>query len=121
MTVTQLRPRNQTVASEADIAVDTSRQMIDANAFRHAMRNLAAGVSIVTSGKGPDRRGLTVTATCSLSAEPPSILVCVNRNAEAYSTIIDSRSFAVNFLAFDQLDIALRFAGRVSGSAPGRR
>lgn len=113
MTVTQLRPRDQAVAdrSKADIAVDTSRQVIDANTFRHAMRNLGAGVSIVTSGKGADRRGLTVTAACSLSAEPPSILVCVNRNAEAYATITESRSFAVNFLAFDQLDIALRFAG----------
>lgn len=113
MTVTPLRPpRDQAVAdrSKAEIAVDT-RQGVDATTFKHAMRNLGAGVSIVTSGQGTARRGLTVTAACSLSAEPPSILVCVNRSAEAFVTITESRSFAVNFLAFDQLDIALRFAG----------
>ena len=84
---------------------------ISVDNFKAAMRNLAAGVSIITTGKGEQRRGLTATAVCSLSADPPSIMICVNRSSETSSVIKNAGFFAVNFLAFEQLDLALRFAG----------
>src|ERR1700719_4682148 len=50
--------------------------------FRLAMRRLAGGVSII-SGAGPDGPlGVTATAVTSLTADPPSILCCLNRSLE---------------------------------------
>lgn len=86
--------------------------MIDPAEFRAAMRELAAGVAIVTSGSGLRRRGMTATAVCSLSVEPPTLLVCVNRNAECHKTILEYGSFCVNLLGSEDESLASRFAGR---------
>lgn len=89
----------------------TGYPSIDLAAFKAAMRNLSAGVTIVSTGQGAGRRGLTVSASCSLSGDPPSVLVCLNISSEAVGVATSTGSFAVNFLNFDQLDLALRFAG----------
>jgi flavin reductase (DIM6/NTAB) family NADH-FMN oxidoreductase RutF len=47
-------------------------------AFRDAMRQLASGVCVVTSGSGPDSVALTAISVSSLSADPPTLLVCIN-------------------------------------------
>jgi flavin reductase (DIM6/NTAB) family NADH-FMN oxidoreductase RutF len=75
------------------------------------MRQLAAGVTLITSEHGGRRSGLTATAVCSVSAEPPQLLVCINQLAETYDTVRRSRSFAVNLLASDQQQLAEIFAG----------
>lgn len=80
--------------------------------FRSAMRHLAGGVSIVTSGRGAQRGGLTATSVSSLSMEPPSLIVCINRNSSMISVLRDSGSFAVNILGAHHREIADRFAGR---------
>ncbi len=72
---------------------------ISANCFRAAMRRFAANVSLVTSVEEGAFSGLTATAVCSLSADPPSLLVCVNRNASAHAVISRSGAFAVNVLS----------------------
>jgi len=80
--------------------------------FREAMRHLAGGVSVVTTGKGRLRTGLTATSVTSLSAEPPTLLVCINKTASALLTLRESMTFAVNILADGHQDVADRFAGR---------
>lgn len=80
--------------------------------FRIAMRNVPGAVSIVTTGRVPHRHGLTLTAGCSLSTEPPSVLVCVNRSAGAHDTIKSSGSFCWNILGIEHLSLALTFSGR---------
>lgn len=80
--------------------------------FLVGMRQLAAGVTIVTSEWGGSRAGLTATTVCSVSADPPQLLVCVNRLVEAHDTIARSGRFAVNVLATGQRPLADRFAGR---------
>jgi flavin reductase len=80
--------------------------------FREAMSRLAGVVTVITTGRGNARCGLTATAMCSLSAEPPSILVCVNASASAHNTILAEGRFGVNVLAPDQAWIASRFAGQ---------
>ena len=58
----------------------------DTQSFKKAMRQCAGAVALVTVGTEPGRRtGLTVTSACSLSDDPPSLLVCVNRNASAHA------------------------------------
>jgi flavin reductase (DIM6/NTAB) family NADH-FMN oxidoreductase RutF len=86
--------------------------MVDPSTYRDAMRNHAGAVAIITAGSPGNRTGLTATAVCSLSDDPPSLIVCVNRNASAYPIIKASRVFCVNLLAEDQHDIANCFAGR---------
>jgi flavin reductase (DIM6/NTAB) family NADH-FMN oxidoreductase RutF len=85
---------------------------VDAKAFRRGMRQLSAAVTVVTTGADTSRRaGLTATAICSVSAEPPQLLVCVNRRGEAHARIREWRNFCVNVLCHGQVDIARRFAG----------
>ncbi|MDQ0391398.1 flavin reductase family protein [Labrys monachus] len=91
--------------------------LVDASDFRAAMRELAAGVTIVTAGREGDRRGLTATAVCSVSADPPTLLVCVNRDAEGHAAILASGAFCVNVAAAEHRGLAERFAGR--GGARG--
>lgn len=83
-----------------------------ADDFRAAMRQLAATVCVITAGEGAARRGLTATAVCSLSVDPPAMLVCVNRSGQAHHAIAAAGAFCVNILAAGQRDTALRFAGQ---------
>ena len=62
------------------------------------MRRLAAGVTIVTARLGEVRAGLTATSVCSLTADPPGLLACVHREADAHALILESGRFAVNVL-----------------------
>ena len=84
---------------------------IDAAAFKKGMRHLAASVTLITTRHGDLRGGLTATAVCSVSAEPPQILVCVNKTASAHDPIGEAGVFCVNILAPDHRKIAERFAG----------
>ena len=79
--------------------------------FKRGMRQLAAGVNVITTANGPDGDGLTATAVCSISAEPPHLLVCINSSASAHGPIHKSGAFCLNVLAHDQEDVARRFAG----------
>jgi flavin reductase len=92
---------------------------ISGDDFRLAMRRLAGGVSII-SGAGPDGPlGVTATAVTSLTAEPPSVLCCLNRSLELETAVKETGRFAVNMLRADHHDLAQRFAGMhgVRGSA----
>jgi len=81
--------------------------------FRHAMRRVATGVTVVTSLREGEPRGITVNAFTSVSLEPPSLLICINREARSYLFISTSRIFCVNVLAGDQRRLAEHFSGKV--------
>jgi cob(II)yrinic acid a,c-diamide reductase len=86
---------------------------VDAQSFKHAMRHCAGAVALVTVGREPGQRtGLTVTSACSLSDSPPSVLVCVNRNASAHVRIREERHFVINFLNEEHALLALTFSGQ---------
>ena len=97
-------------ALAAAAAVATERTPADA--FRAAMRQLASGVSIVTHGEGQTRTGMTATSVSSLSSDPPTLLVCVNRNASIYRGLRPGEAFGVSLLSADQIETADVFAGR---------
>src|SRR3954465_15006074 len=78
--------------------------------FKTVMRQVVSSVAIVTARAGKVRNGLTATAVCSVSAEPPTMLICVNRRATAESIIAESGAFAINFLTQDQHRIARLFS-----------
>ena len=84
---------------------------IDAAAFKKGMRHLAASVTLITTRHRQQRGGLTATAVCSVSAEPPQLLVCVNKTASAHDPIGHAGFFCVNILSPQHRKIAERFAG----------
>lgn len=79
--------------------------------FRDAMRHLASGVSLVTTkGRDGRRQGMLATAVLSVTADPPTILVCVNQSATMHDDLIDGRNFCVNFLGHRHLELSRRFS-----------
>lgn len=83
---------------------------VESYSFKQSMRNIASPVGVVTTRQGELRHGLTATAICSVSMEPPSMLVCVNRNASAEKIIAESGAFAINMLTEEQHGIARLFS-----------
>ena len=85
---------------------------IAADDFRGAMRHLTGGVSVITVGRGTEITGMTVTSVASLSVEPPTLIVSINRGASSWPILKREGAFGVNILAADQLEIAERFTGK---------
>jgi len=83
----------------------------DRSEFRRVLGHWTTGVAVLTTTT-PDGRpcGLTANAFCSVSLEPPLVLVCVAHDADTYACIEESRTFAVNVLRADQERTARRFA-----------
>ncbi|WP_165498086.1 flavin reductase family protein [Siculibacillus lacustris] len=86
--------------------------VVGIDAFKGAMGRLAGAVTVITAGRGPEARGLTATAVCSVAASPPTLLICVNRSGEAHDAIARTEAFCVNVLADRSRTVADRFAGR---------
>lgn len=89
--------------------------------FRQGMRALVGGVTVVgalDSGGAPV--GLTATAVTSLSTEPPSLLVCVNRQTTLAGALQLDRPFSVNVLAKDQIEVSRAFGGQLGIHGPER-
>lgn len=82
------------------------------DAFRGAMRSLAGGVSVITVGRGKDITGMTVTSVSSLSVEPPTLIVSVNRQSSSWPLLQRYGAFGVNILSAEQVDVAERFSGK---------
>src|SRR5437016_8558790 len=97
--------------NSAVISIANQREVSSAD-FRIAMRQLTGGVSVITAGRGQDITGMTVTSVASLSADPPSLIVSINRSASSWPLITRDGFFGVNILSADQLDIAERFTGK---------
>lgn len=85
--------------------------------FRTAMARFPGAVTIVTSAGGGQRRGITATAVCSVTADPPSLLVCLNRATGTRALVDETGMFNVSLLAGEGGEIAMRFAG--AGGASG--
>jgi flavin reductase (DIM6/NTAB) family NADH-FMN oxidoreductase RutF len=91
--------------------------------FRAAMSRLAGAVTIIATGGAPSRaswRGMTATAVCSLCAEPPSLVACVNRATGTWRRLHQDQVFSVNVLAAHHVELARTFAGAHGLSGPAR-
>lgn len=86
---------------------------MDKDMFRAAMRQVAGAVTVVTTrGLNGEPRGVTATAVCSLTVEPPSVIACINRDTWVGQIAPESGNFCVNVLAKAQQPVAETFAGR---------
>lgn len=85
---------------------------IDLQSFRNAMSRLGAAVSIVTTNGPAGRAGFTASAVCSVTDSPPTLLVCINRNASAHPNVIANKVLCVNALARDHETLSGLFGGK---------
>ncbi|MBP7705041.1 MAG: flavin reductase [Caulobacter sp.] len=69
-----------------------------ADAFRSAQRRLASSVAVITAGAWEGAVGMTATAVTSVSMDPPSLLVCVNRSATLHGAVMRTGRFRVTYL-----------------------
>lgn len=83
---------------------------IDRKTFRTVLGRFATGVTVVTTMQGSQRVGITVNAFTSLSLDPPLVLICIDRTSRVHDALLESGSFAVNFLAANQANISTCFA-----------
>ncbi|PAU74087.1 hypothetical protein CK498_24610 [Halomonas salipaludis] len=79
--------------------------------FRAAMARLGAAVNVITTDGIAGRGGFTATAVCSLSDNPPSILVCMNRGSAQNAIFRTNGALCVNILGEKQRFLADKFAG----------
>ena len=85
--------------------------MIDPDAFRSALGRFASGVTVVTTcAPGNVSQGMTASAFCSVSLDPPLVLVCIEKITSIHDSIVSCSHFAVNVLSESQEQQARRFA-----------
>ncbi len=100
---------------------------LDPRDFREAMARFASGVTVVTARDSVGKAvGFTASAFCSLSLDPPLLLVCLQKDADCHAAFMEAEQFGVSILAQGQSPIATRFATKAidkwdgTPSKPGR-
>ena len=86
---------------------------VDLQSFREIMSAFPTGVAIVTAlDAGGAPKGLTTNAICSVSADPPLLLVCVDRTSRTLAALRHSQRFVVNFMSDGSADLCALFASK---------
>jgi flavin reductase len=81
------------------------------------MRTLAGAVNIITSTNAGHRYGMTATAVCSATADPPTVLACINKLASTHAAVAKSEVFCVNVLRAEDWELSTAFSGAQSGES----
>lgn len=82
--------------------------------FKQVMRGVASTVAIVTAAQDGCPVGMAATSFCSVSMNPPAILVCVNEAASVFSPIQASQQLCINILSSRSQEVCSSFGGRYS-------
>jgi flavin reductase (DIM6/NTAB) family NADH-FMN oxidoreductase RutF len=100
------------MSADTKTSETAERRRLDSNEFRDIIGRFASGVTVITVDHADQSYGTTASAVCSLSLEPPMLLVCLNKASSTGQAIAAARHFAVNILGEGQADAAMRFAGK---------
>jgi flavin reductase len=86
--------------------------VIERKAYRDAMARLGAAVNIITTaGETDGWRGFTASAVCSVTDDPPTLLLCVNRTSDSHAPLKENGILCVNTLSAGQEELSGIFAG----------
>ncbi|MDM9628214.1 flavin reductase [Rhizobium sp. S152] len=88
------------------------KQQIDPRLYREAMSRFGGHVQLVTTAIGAESRGVTITAACSVSDAPATVLVCLNNSNPKNDIFFKSGVFALNTLGAHHHNLADAFSGR---------
>ena len=80
--------------------------------FREAMSRVGSAVHIVTTGGAAGSAGVTANAVTSVTAEPPTMLFCLNKTSRAAPLMVQNGVFCINTLASAHQELSDIFAGR---------
>ena len=94
----------------ASMAMAAELHRVTPGDFKLGMRRLASGVVIVSTRHGGVCHGLVATAVTSVTADPPTLMVCINRTASSYVSLTASGRFCINVLDESDAELAARFA-----------
>ncbi len=86
-----------------------------ADGFRSAMRRLAASVCVVTTRNGDMHQGMAASSVTSLSMQPPSLLVCINKSVAMHAAVHGAKLFCVNLLGENHGPVCDAFGGKLTG------
>ena len=92
---------------------ETELSGVSDDEFKLVMRRFAASVNVITSAEGAKKNGMTATAVCSVSSNPPSALIIVNKSNRSHPIIAGTKAFAVNVLSSNQKHVAGHFASKL--------
>lgn len=81
-----------------------------ADEFKTALRGMASSVTLITTGLGGARYGMVATAVMSVSMEPPSLVIAVNKSASIHDCISERGYFCVNLLSEWDMSLTQGFA-----------
>ena len=95
--------------------IETTKMSVASEAFREAMRRFATTVSIISCASDGRRYGMSATAVTSLSLDPPSLLVCVNKSAATHRILSRGGRFCVNVLRSFHSGLSQVFSGTFKG------
>ncbi|MFP2874146.1 flavin reductase [Acetobacter tropicalis] len=73
-------------------------KFVSSDVFREAMSRLSAPVALVTTDGSAGRYGLTMSAICSVSVEPPTMLVCLNRDNRSHEAFLKNGVIGISIL-----------------------
>jgi flavin reductase (DIM6/NTAB) family NADH-FMN oxidoreductase RutF len=89
---------------------DEAEGMVSKELYRDGMARFAAAVHIVTTDGPAGSAGFTASAACSVTDDPPTLLVCLNRASQLHSIFQENGVFCLNTLAADQQVLSELFA-----------
>jgi flavin reductase (DIM6/NTAB) family NADH-FMN oxidoreductase RutF len=82
----------------------------DLNLMKQVNRQFVSGVTVVTAMDGEKPRGLAVNAFSSVSLDPPTVMVAVQRTSSTHDCLFRATHLAINILSTEQLDVVKIFA-----------
>lgn len=93
---------------------------ISSDEFRTALSRFPSGVTVVTTKDADGAfHGITVSAFCSLSLDPPLILICIEKSAGSHDALEASKFFVVNILSSVQPALSEQFASQLTNKFDG--
>ncbi len=93
---------------------------VDRDSFRDSMAHLGAAVNIVTTCGPAGQCGFTASSICSLTDDPPTLIVCMNRSSKQNAAFKANTVACVNTLTAGQKELSEIFAGRKNLDMPQR-
>jgi steroid delta-isomerase-like uncharacterized protein len=100
--------------SADELVVDNFSGEPDQEMMKGFNRKFVTGVTVVTTKDGERPRGLAVNAYCSVSLEPPLVMVCVQKTSSTYPALFKATHLGINILSTDQRETVGTFASKAA-------
>ncbi|CAN9215936.1 unnamed protein product [Alternaria alternata] len=107
-----------TTSAVPPVGLESKTDLDLSNKMKDALRRHAKAVVVVSCKHNGTRYAMAATASVELSLDPPSLLICVNKNASIHEPLTNGASeFCVSILKSSQQDIAGFCSGKLKGEA----